>query len=325
METRYRSITQKIKLSYKKRIVSPILYIVILAILWSVTPISELALPIHTSHAVPFENLKDSDFTYITTTLKDLHFTGYTQKIFGYTNGYYYYTFDGDNCILALLAPDSCESGLPDIKEISVHVRIIEHFRDYAPLSKKLAADLGWTAKGIQSQVPDYLLSEPGFHKLASWLLVGFYFASAAYAVINIIVYAAYILFPQLSPTCRILGLYGNAKELLAQAENELALQVHPADGNIYITENFFISFTGCKATVVPIHEITWIYKHSTLHKFLWKHYGISYTLHITANKRLYLQYPGLTKPDIDSIIGQLCGANPAITAGFKEPSAKLW
>ena len=35
-----------------------------------------------------------------TTTLSDLKFTGYTQSIFGHTNGYYYYTMRDEECII---------------------------------------------------------------------------------------------------------------------------------------------------------------------------------------------------------------------------------
>ena len=40
---------------------------------------------------------------------------------------------------------------------------------------------------------------------------------------------------------------------------------------------------------IIPIDQIIWIYKYSTLHKFFWYHFSISYTLHISANKHLYI------------------------------------
>lgn len=199
METNQASAISNRKLAYKKRLPWPILYLAVLAMIWLVTPIAELAFPPHAAHAVPFRELKNGDHTYIVTTLKDLHFTGYTQKLFGYTHGYYYYTFDDGQCILSLLAPASCGEGAPDIEEITVHVRIIENFSDYGTLAAGLAEDLDWTAHGIQSCMPDYLLSEPGLHKLASLLLLGFYFLSGAYALTDIAICITCILFPRLT------------------------------------------------------------------------------------------------------------------------------
>lgn len=48
---------------------------------------------------------------------------------------------------------------------------------------------------------------------------------------------------------------------------------------------------------IVPIQEILWIYKHSTLHKMLWYHFSISYTMHITANKHMYVNCPKIPNP----------------------------
>lgn len=192
------------KLSYKKRLLWPILYLTVLAMLWLATPISELAFPPYAAHTVPFRELKNGGHTYILTTLKDLHFTGYAQKLFGYTHGYYYYTFHEGSCILALLAPASCEEGAPDIEEATVHVRIIKNFSDYGTLAAGLADALDWTSQSIQNYMPNYLLSEPGFHKLASLLLLGFYFISGACALMNIVICVICILFPRLSPSHRI-------------------------------------------------------------------------------------------------------------------------
>ena len=70
---------------------------------------------------------------------------------------------------------------------------------------------------------------------------------------------------------------------------------------------------------IVPIQQILWIYKYSTLNKFLWYHFSISYTLHITTKKHLYIQCPKNIKSDIDGIIDYLSEANHDILVGFTE------
>lgn len=166
-----------------KRLLAPAIYLIFLAVLWFAAPISELVLAQQASSEVPYRELGTSKFRYLATTLTNLHFTGYTQKAFGYTNGYYYYTFQDGRCILVLLAPDTCKNGQPEIESLYLRARVIRHFDAYEPLTKQLAADLNWTADGIRSQIPDYLLSEPGFHKLLSLLLLGLYFGSGLYAL----------------------------------------------------------------------------------------------------------------------------------------------
>ena len=105
----------------------------------------------------------------------------------------------------------------------------------------------------------------------------------------------------------------------MAQAEEELATLPQLATEDMFITEHFFIETSNFGVAIVPISEILWIYKYSTLHKFLWHHFSISYTLHITAKKRRYIHCPKNIKSDIDGIMDYLAEANHNILVGFSE------
>ena len=144
-------------------------------------------------------------------------------------------------------------------------------------------------------------------------------FATGGYAALSIILFILYICFPFLSPPCQDLALFGNPKKLLAQAEEELATLPQLATEDMFITEHFFIETSIYGNAIIPIDEIIWIYKYSTLHKFFWYHFSISYTLHISANKHLYIQCPKNMKSDIDGIIDYLSEANHNILVGFNE------
>lgn len=195
--------TKSIRQIYKRRLFLPVIYLLFLALLWQLTPISELVFPHQVSDKVHFQELSTGRFSYISTTLTKLHFTGYTQNILGYTNGYYYYTFQDGQCILVLLAPDTCKNGQAYIEQLPVRVRVIRYFEHYDTLIQHLAEDLSWTASALRSQIPDYLLSEPGVHKLLSLLLLASYFLSGTYALIQMLLCACWMLFPSLSPACR--------------------------------------------------------------------------------------------------------------------------
>ena len=319
MDTYQTSIIKNIKRVYLRRMFPPALYLTVLLLMWVLSPISQLMHPVITDLA----DLSASKNSYVSVSITDLHFTGYTQTIFGWTTGYYYYTFQDGRCLFVLLSPNTCESGLPSIKAVTIGARIRNHFKEYDELTQKLAADLNWTAPNARNAISRQLLSEPDFHKTISRLFLLFYFCSGGLAALQILLYLLYILFPVLSGTCRELGLYGNASKLLTQAEEELATLPQLATEDMYITEHFFIAFAIDRVAVVPIQEIVWIYKHSTLHKLLWYHFSISYTLHITANKHFYIQCPKNMKSDIDGIIDYLSEANHEIIVGFDEANRK--
>ncbi len=315
-------ILDQIKKTYKNRLILPALYLVSLAALWLFSPITQLASPIPASSKVSYHELKNGHFTYITTTLEQLHFTGYTRKFLGYVDGYYYYTFQGGDCLLVLLGPKSCREGLAYLEKLPVRVRIEEGFGDYDALANQLAADLNWTVDGVKSQVPNYLLSEPGFRKLTSLLLLGFYFLSGAFALADACLCISCIWSPSLSAAYRKLGAYGDAKQLLSEAEDEWSETPQPICDKIWVTRQYLIAFSAYRVAIVPISEILSVYKHAVLHKLIWrKQLRLSYTLYLTAKKRLYLQLPVANEEGADKVAAVIMEQNPAVSNRPSLPS----
>lgn len=314
-----RYISKHIKSVYKRRLISPIIYLVVLLLLWLVLPLQELLFPQQINSRSQLSSNYQKKSTYVQVTLEDLYFTGYTNTLYGHTKGYYYYTVWDDKCVIVLLSPSTCEEGLPTIDSVTFRGRILYSDKVFSNLLANLSEDLNWTQKGIAGKINAFFLSEPAFQIIPSTVLLLVYFATALYTLLHLIFYILYIRFPVLSPPCQQLGRFGKPAELLSQAENELATLPQLATEDMFITEHYFIELASTGIAIVPIQEIIWIYKHSTLHKFLWYHFSISYTLHITANKHLYIQCPKNMKSDIDGIMDYLAEANHDILLGFNE------
>ncbi len=312
-------ITKNIKAFYMRRLPAPILYLLLLFLTWHLFSLSTLMAPGFLDSSTTLETAYRSDMEYVRTTLKDLNFTGYTQRFLGRTSGYFYYTMRSGECIIVLLSPGTSEQGLPVIEEVSIAGKIIEGTESFDTLLKNLSVDLKWTENGIHSKVSRYFLSEPGCNRAGNLLVFFVLFTTGGYALVSLIYFIACIFFPRLSPPCKNLSLFGNAKKLLEQAEDELATLPQLATEDMFITEHFFIETSEYGNAIVPINEIIWIYKYSTLHKFFWYHFSISYTLHISANRHLYIRCPKNIKSDIDGIIDYLAEANHSILVGFNE------
>ena len=313
-------ITKNIKEFYKRRLFAPIVYLLLLLILWQVFSLSSLISPDPLPADQSLETAYRNHLEYVSVTLTDLKFTGYTQTVLGQTTGYYYYTTRADDeCVLVLLSPKTSEEGLPSIDQVSIHAAILNGGDSYESLLTSLVSDLNWTENGIHNTISLYYISEPGFHQLRNIILFAAIFATGGYALLCLILSVLYLFFPVLSPACQDLALFGNPKKLLEQAEEELATLPQLATEDMFITEHFFIETSIYGNAIVPIDEIIWIYKYSTLHKFFWYHFSISYTLHISATKHLYLQCPKNIKSDIDGIMDYLAEANHNILVGFSE------
>lgn len=319
IETYEHHITKSIRSLYKKRLPAPLIYLVLLVFIWFYFHISSVLFPLRINGSDSFEALLDRHHRYIQTTLSDLYFTGYTQSEFGHNSGYYYYTMRNGKCLIVLLSPSTCEEGLPEIHQATVTARVLRGTASYQSLLNNLSEDLGWTDDGIRGQLPAYYLSEPDFKPVTNNILIGFLAVSGLYAILSALSFLVYLAFPYLAPPCRSLAPFGKPKELLALAEEELATLPQLATEDMFITEHFFIETSNYGIAIVPIQEIIWIYKHSTLHKFFWYHFSISYTLHITAHHHVYIQCPKNIKSDIDGIIDYLAEANHDILVGFNE------
>ena len=219
------------------------------------------------------------------------------------------------------LAAHEAKTGLPEIKNADFYAKIVRGTKNksFEALLDHLAADLNWTENGIRNEVSHYVLSEPAYNMTGNRILYTVIFATGGYALVCLVLFILYIFFPVLSPCCQDLARFGNPKKLLEQAEEELATLPQLATEDMFITEHFFIATSVYGSAVVPIDEIIWIYKYSTLHKFFWYHFSISYTLHISANRHLYIQCPKNLKSDLDGIIDYLSEANHDILVGFSE------
>lgn len=312
-------ISKNIRAFYKRRLFAPIAYLLLLAVLWFAFPLADMLHPVTMSGTDSFKTTYETKSRYVQTTFTNLKFSGYTSERYGNTRGYYYYTIRDGQCAIVLLSPRTCEEGLPSIDSLTLTGRLVRGKDSYETLLASLAKDLDWTQKGITNQLAGYYFSEPDFHMTATVALFVFYFGSMIYAALSLFMCLLFMRFPVLSPTCQNLIVFGHPGQILEEAEDELATLPQLATEDMFITEHYFIMTSPLGNAIVPIQEILWIYKHSTLHKLLWYHFSISYTMHITANKHLYVHCPKNTKSDIDGIIDYLSEANHDILVGFNE------
>lgn len=320
MESLEHLITRSIKAYYKNRIYAPIIYLILLAAVTFFFPVRYMFFPkVYTEDKVSLTAMHDRDETYATFSLEDLYFTGYTSKWLDNTRGYYYYTMIGSDCVVVLMDPKTCDQGNPHISSITIDGYITEESFSTRTLLTNLASDLAWSEGGIMSSVSSFTISEPDFNGYSAAVFKIVFLFTGIFAAVNFILNLFFILCPILSPPVLKLAAYGNPFELIKEAEEELATLPQLATEDMFITEHYFIETSNYGVAVVPIDEIIWIYKYSTMHKVLWHHFAISYTLYITAGKRHYIKCPRSFKSDIDGIMDYLSEANHDILVGFSE------
>lgn len=312
-------ITNSIRSYYRRKITAPAAYLVLLVILALIFPVRSMFFPTDINQKTNLKKQYSSRDTFVTAELKGLYFTGYRKYWLGRTRGYYYYTMMNDECVLVLLDPVTSEQGNPEIDSLRFEARLLKDPVSRDLLLDNLADDLSWTTKGLSASVSDYMISEPNATSISVRIFEIIYLLSAIVAVLNIIVCILYVRFPVISRPVRMLGAYGRPAKMLKEAETELSTLPQLATEDMFITQHYFIETSSYGVALVPIDRIVWIYKYSTLHKFLWHHFAITYTLYITADRHRYIRFPKNTKSNIDGIMDYLSEANHNILVGFTE------
>lgn len=312
-------ITKSIRTYYKKRVRISAIFLAGLIVLSIFFPVFSLLFPGRLNAKTDPAGSYRRNVKFVRGTVSGLYFTGYTRTFMGRTNGYYYYTMMNGRCVIVLLKPETSEMGLSEIPAREITAEIMKDPATLDTLLRNMARDLSWNAAGIEEAVSPYMLSEPdadGPTGRIIKLVVLLAWITGLAVLIRSILAAA---FPVLSRPVRRLAVYGDPRTLLRQAEEELRTLPQLATEDMFITEHWFIETSKYGVALVPITKILWIYKYSTLHKFLWHHFSISYTLYITAEKHRYIRCPKNTKSNIDGIMDYLSEANHNILVGFSE------
>ena len=91
-------ISKNIQAFYRRRLFSPMIYLVLLAVLWIVFPLGAMLRPAQLSDNTKIVDAYKDHHRYVRMTFTDLKFSGYTCETYGQTRGYYYYTTQKNNC-----------------------------------------------------------------------------------------------------------------------------------------------------------------------------------------------------------------------------------
>ncbi len=315
-------ITKSLRAYYKKRMMLPAVYLCVLLFLSLIFPLGSLLFPSKFNEKTA-SNSSVQNY-YARANFKDLYFTGYTRKFMGQIDGYYYYTLNDDKCLIVLLSPNSCEMGLSHIEKINTTGEVMKNSSTLDTLFTNLSRDLSWSEDGVKETFYPFIFSEPDSTGIVTTLIRVFIIISSLVSI-GLIAYSMIcIAFPSMSFPIRRLLIFGKPNEILENAEEELSTLPQLATDDMFITQHYFIETSKYGVAIVPIDRIKWIYKYSTLHRFLGKHLKISYTLYITADKSINIRCPKNTITDIDGIIDYLSEANHDILIGFSEKNRQL-
>lgn len=317
-------IYHKIRIISLKRLIYAAVMLLITAGIFYFIPFFDLVWPAQIADPAGIIDLYQNDITYVELTADALYYSGYDYVENGRTTGSFYYNLYDGTCIFFLLSNAQCNNRQEVLTDVPVKARLQSGGKLLSELIQNMSADLGWTAQGLSSassrimiNAVDYLLFK-NIAFLAVSLLV---FIVSLLVFLNVL---SYLIFPVLHPACFRLRRYGPAKEQIAQAEEELHKPPVLKAGIFTVTDHYLIAASKIQLYILPLDQIVWVYKHSSLHRLRFKRLRITYTLRVVANKKLTMIASVQPKEDVDAVIECISQRNPDVLVNYSRDNERL-
>lgn len=269
------SISQNIRNVCKRKIPIPAFLMILSTSILILCPFINI---FHPTNINDIYNVKSSD-SYVNVTTDTLYYSGYNLiKTWGTDYGYYY-AFENDQCIFAIVPI----KGTPQstLHNYSFKAKVIKPDRTYKKMLSAFSKDLNWNEKGLSDVSAQFVLSNadyyPVLYMILLWIILVILFISIKKLFEAIVGY----IHPAMYPVCTFLGKHIQ-KELIDEAQEELSTENYLQINSMYITENYFIDLGKSQVSIIPLNEIVWCYRLGTISLKPQKHdpeYSLCFTI----------------------------------------------
>lgn len=311
-----RMITKTIRRIYVAKLIPAFLFLIFIGYLLYQYPFEDI-LPTRIHSVTALLNEDKSNQEFIEITVPTLFYTGYDEMKNSKKVGSYYYTFIDDTCVFFLLSNKSDRPQATKLSNVTFKAKQIKDTVRINELREYLTADLLWTKEELTKISSDYLISEPDAFYLQGYFLLVFIILSGSYSIISIISSVFFTVAPFYSPFCKFMAPSSKRNALQTANYEYSSNRLFHCD-NTTITQNYLIELDKYNVEVIPLDQIIWIFKYSTISR--WN--GISYNIviHTTYGK---LKIKNKQKFEADSILTYLNDYPLPILIGYSKENEK--
>ena len=257
-------ITSHIRMSLLRRIIYPLLFLVLVLVILLRQPMLEYFVIGDADTFAPLSGPAET-LTYVRTNAKDLYYTGDDYYVNGSLTGHYYYQLSDGYCRIYILKPSAGRPAEPHIEAMSVSGKLVKNPEGRETLIKDLAEALDWTYEGLASVTDPYFVNQVVYFPLQEKILFGIVVVSLLLSLIGLFSTLIPLLFPHTSTSFRKLKEYGDADKLMKDAEEELRFDCILREGNIALTPKYLIEFNADKTAVIPLESVLWVYEYQRM------------------------------------------------------------
>lgn len=300
-----------------------ILLIGLLVAIVSNIPFKEVFKPVQLSYANSAASMYDSGIDYVETTLYNAKYTGYDCYKDGKKYASYYYCLVNNQCTFVLLECSE-KKPLPEVlNQYTIKARLLENNNLSSKMKKEFSEYLGWNIDGLDKVSSNIYIDETAYHKHLYFFLMLFIGIIFIILFILLITNILYFAKPSLYPACRYFNMLEGTRSI-NHVNYEFNSKVLLKTGNITLTESYVIATSLFNIEILPINNIIWAYKHSTLHHFFGLPFNLTYNLNLVSKPHIYTYSPRNKKEDTDTVLSYFEEHYPNIIIGYSKENKQI-
>ena len=280
----------------------PIVPIIAAVVALYMVPFEEMLKPVKVSSTEEAMQAVEDGHVYLEVQLPRLIYSGYNYMKDSDVYGEYYYDLvNNESCVFFLIEPSAGENSQKILNNVTKRVKVIETNGIFDNMLEMFSNSIAWTSEGVSEVTEPYVLSEKDYHYMTYSVLFGLVLLSLVYGLSLFVYNLIFVIVPWMSPRIiypklqyegKLFKINGFVKNVAKEME-----EPHVLEGDMYVTEHFFVNLGKTEFCIVPIDKIRFAYEHSTLKSFMGIHLDVTYTLHLKCSK--FIRYH-ITKKNME-------------------------
>ncbi len=280
-------MTQSIILSYiaasqKRRLIFPLLlFLTVIFLFLRTSALQYLRMnTLHTDQVIDLPTARESVFIHAP--VSRLYYSGEDYWNNGQLSGHIYYALLDDTCQYYVINASAGRPAELILENYTVTGRIDSFGEELTALTQNMAKRLNWTDSALREISSSYYINETVYLNGREIFLIIVLMLTGLASLFILIRTISFWFFPKLTSAYQKLRKYGDAEEILEDAETQLADHSLIRTRDMALTSSYLIEFSEDLSAIIPLESVLWTYDHAAL-RYTIRGKQLSYTIHVVT------------------------------------------
>lgn len=320
---KHSTILSYIAVSQRRRLAFPILlFLTVIFLLLRTSALNYLNMD-----TLPADQIIDlstaKHAVFIKAPVSRLYYSGEDYWTGGQLSGHIYYALFDDTCQYYVINASAGRPAEKILENYTVTGRIDAFGEELHTLTSNMAARLNWTSSSLLEISSSYFINETVYlnkREIFLMLVLSITGLATLFVLGRTVIYW---FFPKLTPAYRKLHKYGNAGEILLDAEAQLRKRSLIRTRDMVLTSDYLIEFSGDLSAIIPLESVLWTYDHAAL-RYTLRGKTLSYTIHVVTVYGDEYSLKQKSAEDVEVIYNELTTRFPNYFYGYSREHQQM-